>query len=224
MKIQTICKDQHKDACCHQNINLVFPDGVGLISGVASTVDLNSNIGDHCRKQEHPIYDATLFAPQEAQFGLHIRNKLNKWNFAQIANPDSISLSFELAESKRELKLYDDRITIYDGEIESSIVTLSDLLTMGLVDENGNINASSNTQEVNNLKARVGELEEQVEKLKLSNVAMTKRVIELEVKVEKLESKVEEFEEYVEDLNLQYSTLLKNLQQQIDDIKAQLEQ
>ena len=166
MNVQTLCKDENANNPYNQNINLVFPSGIGMITGTASTVDLNVNSGNPCGNQVHPTFDATLFSPQELQFGLHIKNKINKWNFSQVANLDSISLIFETLTSSRKINIYEDKITICDGEIESPIVTLTDLFTIGLVDNNGNPNTNSNGNNLQNendaLKLRVTELENQV--------------------------------------------------------------
>ena len=136
MKIQTICKNTN-DNCCNNVFQMVFPQGVGLITGTATNVDLNSNNENPCGNQVHPVFDASLFSSSETQFGLHIKNKVNNYNFSLIAQPDSVALIFKTENSIRKLSIYEDKITICDGTIESPIVTLSDLFTIGLVDEDG---------------------------------------------------------------------------------------
>ena len=200
MVVQSICKnpEQHNDTCC-QNINLVFPSGVGMITGTATSVDLNSNSGNPCGNQNHPTFDATLFSPQEMQFGLHIKNKINKWNFSQIANLDSVSLIFETVNSNRKLNIYDDKITIDDGNIESPIVTLTDLLTIGLIDDKGN--SVSNPVNVDfSSYAKIDYVDAEMTELKNENILLEARVTDLETEVVNLKQQISDILNQVSDI------------------------
>jgi len=238
MNVQTICKDQNtnNNPCC-QSINLIFPQGIGLITGIGSSVDTNSN-----SENPNKIFDATLFSAQEAQFGLYIRNKINKWNFSQIANPDSVSLIFETVNSKRQLSLYEDKITIDDGKIVSPIVTLTDLLTMGIIDEDENpipvgidLNKYATVDALNESKTYI---DEQIANIKIDNIdlnsyattefvneqiALTANVRQGEI--ERINSYLALLENENKSLQTQVSDLekqVKTMQQQIDDILTQL--
>ncbi|MCL2312317.1 MAG: hypothetical protein FWC41_07515 [Firmicutes bacterium] len=222
MKIQTICKDQNtnNNPCC-QNINLFLPDGVGVITNRASYVNnFSKNPLNPCNTPPHPVFEASLYDITETQFGLHIRNKVNKWSFAQIANPDSISLIFETSNSKRQLSLYEDKVTICDGNVESPIATLTDLFTIGLIDENGKPNTSFNLPDLSDYatKEDVEDIERLITALQNDNDNLQSKVSDLEAKLEDVEG----FTSYLEDENKELQNKISDLEAQIADILQQI--
>jgi len=228
MKIQTICKEEAtKDNPCCQNINLVFPSSIGLITGIGTAIDTNHNTGNSCNTP-NPVFDASLFLPTEQQFGLHIKNKQNNYKFSQVATPNSIDLMFETLNSKRSLNIYADKITVCDGTLESPITTLTDLFSIGLIDEDGNpttapdMSVYATNVDFNKLSTSVSELSD---KLIATNDTLETKIDDLETEVDDLETKVNTLETKVDTLETKVDTLetkVDTLETKVDTLETKV--